>query len=126
MGAGEQVEHAIHLLGGFENARWGEHHSAVDFRGVNAAEVDGGSLTGISALDRRVVDLKAADAGALRGWVYLYFVVHGERSGNQGPGDHRAVAAHGKAAVDGQTGMAGGVFSGDRVGCILKHGAQFV
>ncbi len=124
--AGEQVEDAIDLLRGPEDTGRGEHHAAMRFRRIDSREIDGGALAGVSPVDGRVVDLQAPDAGALGGRVQFDFIVNGEGPGDQGPGDHRAVAAHREAAVNRQPRMARGVFPGDRVGRMLERGAQIV
>ncbi len=98
--AGQQIEYGIHLTCRPEQSGWREHHASPCLRGIDARKVHGGALSGFGAFDPRSVDLQAANADALPGGVQFEVVVNAKAPRDERPGDHGAVPAHRKAAVD--------------------------
>ena len=119
--SGEQIERTINLPGDAKNSRRSERHAAHGFRGVDTGEIHGGALAGVRALDGRAVNLQSANTRALAAGIELDLIVKREGAGNQRARDHGSVAAHGKAAIDGQARESRRVFPGDRGGRVFER-----
>jgi hypothetical protein len=97
----EQVKNTIDLPGGIKPARRRQNHSTARLGKFDTGEIHGRALARMCAFDGNAMHLEAADAGADTGGIQLHFIVNRKSSRDQCACDYGAMAAHGKAAIDG-------------------------
>ena len=98
------------MLGWVEELRRCQHHAARQVRGVDAGEIQRGTLTGDGLLGCGAMHLHAAHTHQLSAGMDLHFLILVHRPRNERAGDDRAEAFHGEDAIDGQAKGRGRIF----------------
>ena len=101
-GRSEQRQFHIHARGCMKSRSGRKHHSARQFFGGRACQVQSCPLPSNRALGRFSVHLHPAHSHPLPGGKNLKLVFFMDGAGNQRARDHGAKAFHGEHAIDGQ------------------------